>query len=234
MDIGTEPVLVMKDTVVGSRLTASEFHNEIGTLYSLFTGMAFLATQVNFLETTARASPNGRTLGGFFSDLEGYFGLPPGANGLLPCFYHWFGVTTINFVRKAGFLQGVNENRIPRPPYVNAAQRAEVKDYCSRYVSSVDEVKEILIWRNKVFAHFASTDPYGSDNEALLLQVSMYPISYKMGRLTIGSFQVFMGPDAPGDGLDPIASGRSGLPEWSLAEVFGALERRYQFVMEAE
>lgn len=181
------------------------------------------------LERFAEQSPRGNTIVGFFSDLESQFGLPQGANDLLPCFYHWFGVSAANFARQAAYCRGVQEGEISRPPYSSGSELRKVSVYCSNYVDSISELSSTRIWRNKVFAHFSNTDPRGSDNVALLQQVSFYPMPYSNGRLIVGGFQLFSGfPDARASPEFDRGHG-SGLPSWSLTETFEALMIRYEF-----
>ncbi|HEX2764833.1 MAG TPA: hypothetical protein VHM92_13450 [Allosphingosinicella sp.] len=222
----TENIWVLADRVAGFEVTSREFHNEITSLRTLFGGLGFLAFQLERLEELARASPYGDVIVGFFSDLVGDTGLPEGSNELVPCFYHWYGVTVVNFVRKVGLLHGISEGALPTPPFTGRNELRIVKDYCGRYVKSATEIAPALKWRNKVFAHFASTDPIGDDYEALLQQVAFYPVSYKMGKLTVGSWQFVTGPPGPDGGLP---EGRaSGLPEWAMTDLHASFVRRYE------
>lgn len=215
------------DTVAGFSLPANTYHNELGTIYSLWCGLSFIAGQVSWLENVARNSPGGSSLVCFSADLESSFGLPAGANSLLPCFYHWFGNTVVNMVRMIGLLRGRQDGVLDEPPYSGNGSRKKIKTYCSNYVEAVSEIKEVLVWRNKVFAHFAVTDPFATDNLALLEQNSFYPVSYSNGKLPVGAWQVFHGDFDPSSNLPPL--GASGLPSWALTEVAEKLTERYKF-----
>ncbi len=221
--------LVLVDAVCNLRLEQDRFHNEVGSLHTLYSGLAFLNHQISQMESACRSSPSGNVIVGFFSDLERHFGLPQGANVLIPCFYHWYGVTVVNFVRKVGLLQGVLKGDIQPPPYVGRNQRRAISTYCTSYVRSVSEISQAYIWRNKVFAHFADTDPYEGDNDALLQQVSFYPISYREGKLVVGGFQLFTGNFDPSltAGADQMQG--SGLPSWAMTDLHERFVGRYLF-----
>jgi hypothetical protein len=221
--------LVLIDHSVGHKFEGDRFHNEMGTLHTLYGGLSFLNAQMSGLEKVARNSKNGNTITGFFADLESSFDLPSGSNVLIPCFYHWFGVSIVNFVRKVGLLDGIAKGEVGQPPYNSRQERRDVSQYCTAYVRDVVEIAEAYVWRNKVFAHFASTDPYDGDNEALFQQVSFYPVSYSQGRLEVGGFQVFTGSFDPLNGPGPDPSSGSGLPSWALTEVFENFSSRYTF-----
>lgn len=227
----SEKVLCIVDTVQGSEISADQFHNEIGTLLSLFVGLEFLYNNVRNCENLAVNSENGAATAAFAANIESAFGLPAGSNHLLPCSYHWFGNSIVNFVRLFGYLKGMALGHLPRPPHSSNAIKKQIKNYCSDYVASVDEIRMPLIWRNKVFAHFANTDPRSSDSDDLLMNTLFYPVSFRQGKFVVGGWQIFNGPSPDFSDKDnlPLPSNvvDSGLPSWSLTEVFEQIQNRY-------
>ena len=220
--------LVLEDKVSGHRFESDEFHNEIRVLHTLYGGLSFLNAQVKHLEDIISSSTRGKGMFGFSANLEETFGLPQGANVLTPCFYHWFGVSIVNFVRKVGLLDGIKSENLTASKFLNSAEKRKISKYCGAYTRSVSEIADAYVWRNKVFAHFADTDPYESDNDALIQQVSFYPITFAGGKLEVGGFQAFTGTFDPSAGPSAAAQG-SGLPNWSLTQVYEKFASRYVF-----
>ncbi|WP_140867655.1 hypothetical protein [Sphingomonas oligophenolica] len=208
------------DTVSGVEISSSDFPNEARQLYCLWHGMHYLYKQIQFAEKAAK----GEGLGGMYADLEGSLGLPDGANSLLPVFHHWFGVTAINFSRLFAWCLGVKNGEFSKPSYQTNRQRRNVSRYCRTYVLSLQELSAVLGWRNKVFAHFALTDPYSDDTLSTLMRWSVYPLRFISGRLWMSPPDI----DIDENALRSISFGLSpSAIDWSLTETFNALNRRF-------
>lgn len=213
----------LTDHVIEESFPSTTFHNQLGTLNTLFCGLATLANQVENLQKIARTSQDGEVVMGFYSDLESSFNLPRGSNELLPCFYHWFGVTIVNFARSVGLMRGIQNGELASPPHLTRASRIQVKNYCNSYLHSVSEIAAAVVWRNKVFAHFSNTDPHEQDSESLLEQVSFYPMSYVDGLFKVGSWTIYKNIDISA-ALPPPT-----LPAWSLTQMYEQFSKRYSF-----
>lgn len=186
--------------------------NELTTLDSLSAGLYVLAQQVHLLEEPLiRDEQDLRKKPMFF----GFGLLHPEQERLLPCLFHWFGTSVCNYARLVGFLSGLMSGAYTREQALDPKFNAVVRKHCSDYVDSVPELEPIKVWRNKVFAHFAITDPRKDDNAALLDASVMSPISYFNSRLRVG-------------GMVSCSNGAEAeFPHWSVTESYEALSLRY-------
>ncbi|MGA2911880.1 MAG: hypothetical protein ABSE17_04615 [Candidatus Levyibacteriota bacterium] len=75
-------------------------------------------------------------------------------------------------------------------------------------------IPEILVWRNKVTAHFAKTDPR-EESLATLEASVMFPVNFSKPYLKVGGM-VWHSNDSDSE-----------LPEWSLTKSFEDLAVRY-------
>lgn len=188
--------------------TEEDCLNELTTLACLRTGLSALANQIALLEKPYKGK---RT---FFMGF-GLPGLPPGAEELLPCYFHWFGTSLCNYARLVGFVSGVHSGVYSRDATEDSNNFEKIKSHCNAYVTSVQELAPVLLWRNKVFAHFALTDPRKSDNAALLDASTMSPITLIDGRFSVGGVTIC------------ARGGEVEMPTWSVTSVFESLEDRY-------
>ncbi|HEY3545582.1 MAG TPA: hypothetical protein VGK17_05780 [Propionicimonas sp.] len=184
-------------------------NNELQTLESLRLGLGALHGTVASYELAARNAAPGRRVTAFgFTmpaiDLE--------TTLLLPCLFHWFGTTAINYARLVGYLHGLANGEYSRG---DLAARGRVAAYCQRYVESVPELESVLYWRNKVFAHFAITDPHRLDSAGLLDVSTMHPVAYFNDRFRLGGVVA----SVQGDEVE--------MPSWSLTETFENLAPRF-------
>lgn len=95
-----------------------------------------------------------------------------------------------------------------------------VKSSVDDYVENVTELSDVLIWRNKVGAHFAITAPHRSDNISTLDMSVMFPVSFNSGHYYVGEHTLTRTDGAGGRHT-------SAIPRWSLTEVFENLIPRY-------
>jgi len=201
------------DHIDGYDVPESEGVNELITLDCLATGLATLAEQVRILEapmqTYEQQNRKRVTFYGFGLDL------PPGAEQLLPCYFHWFGTSVCNYARLVGFLGGITSGVFTRASSADPKNHELIRNHCNAYVESIVELAPIKMWRNKVFAHFALTAPQSNDNAALLDASVMSPISYFDGRFRVGG----MVSASSGAGVE--------MPHWSVTEAFAQLAPRF-------
>jgi hypothetical protein len=90
----------------------------------------------------------------------------------------------------------------------------EVRRLVKEYVDSVDEIIAVKVWRNKVSAHFAITDPR-NENPAILYHSIMQPIAFWIGMRFTTNTAIIHGMN------------EEEMPQWSLTEVFERLFDRY-------
>jgi hypothetical protein len=193
----------------------AEVRNELATLHQLAAGLNALANTVAQLEMPLRDGRN-RLCVGDFSPL----GIDQATADLLPALFHWYGTTVCNYARLVGFLGGIATNAYTRAVAEDPNNYRVIKERCDAYVREVPELASVLVWRNKVFAHFALTDPRAGrepDTAALLDVSTMSPVAYFDGRFRVGGVTVM------------ARGGEVTMPSWSLTESYEQLSHRYDF-----
>ncbi len=100
----------------------------------------------------------------------------------------------------------------------DASKFKQVKKAIDDYVIGIAELDRVRVWRNKVFAHFAITDPFKDDNIATLDMSVIFPVSFE-GRYVVGGMTMLRSNSG--------GSYKSELPRWSLTEVFESLEPHF-------
>lgn len=204
------------DHVVRVQVSENEVNNELVTLDCLAEGLAQLANAVKLIEAPIQRyeSSIGVPLSGSGFDCESY-GLPANVSLLLPCYFHWFALSVCNYARLVAFVNGVGSGEFARNATEDPRNFNLIKRHCDSYVDSIAELEPIKIWRNKVFAHFAITDPRSGDNAALLDVSTMLPMDYSNGRFRVGGMVIM----ARGAEVE--------MPPWSVTESFELLAPRY-------
>jgi hypothetical protein len=213
MEINQTGKMQIIDHVMGLSVSPADANNELMTLRQLAAGLSALANTIAQLEAPLQDGPNRQC----FLDFTP-LGLDQGTADLLPSLFHWYGTTICNYTRLVGFLSGIATGAYTRAVTENPDNYRAIKDRCAAYVAEIPELADILVWRNKVFAHFALTDPRGGrepDNAALLDVSTMSPVAYFDRRFRVG-------------GLGVVARGAEAtMPSWSLTETYEQLSRRY-------
>jgi hypothetical protein len=121
-----------------------------------------------------------------------------------------------------GFVDAIESGRVSSD-LLRKYDKEEYKHVtvaCKEYIKSVDEIRDVVTWRNKVAAHFAITDPHEEDNPMTLETSIMYPVSYDAGRFRVGSW-------VPGVTYQDGTKHESEIPPWSLTEVHEKVSARY-------
>jgi hypothetical protein len=184
---------------LGEELDATEL-NAVRSLAYLWSGLRFLDHQVSEIEKSLSSSLD--------LDKKVYFVLGNAPllkdvpQGLIACAFHWYATSSCNFVRLVGWLaHGRNGHRADA--------------YVGRIIPSV------RVWRNKVGAHFAITDPRKEDTAAVLESSVMFPIGFVNGRFQTQPFIVSMRRGGK-------ASSTRADMSWSLTDVHRLLAQRYE------
>lgn len=131
---------------------------------------------------------------------------------IVPCAFDWFSVTLVNYLRLVALVQlmnskGWNSNALTEPK-----NRSEIKNHCKCYIKTV--APEVLLWRDKVAAHFAATDPRSDDNLGTLEQSVMGMVEFMSPYYYVGA------------GKWVRSNQISELPEWSLTKIYEELAPR--------
>jgi hypothetical protein len=133
--------------------------------------------------------------------------------GVLPSTFHWFATSLVNYGRLVRLVGLMVENGWKSDALVKPENREPIRTACRTYLERV--MPEVLLWRNKVAAHFAATDPYTSDNLATLEQSLMTQLSYH--RPFIEAAQLTWNTAGQGAQLKP----------WGVSREFERLAPRY-------
>ncbi len=141
------------------------------------------------------------------------FHMSSGVPDIVPCAFNWFSVTLVNYLRLVGLVELMNSNGWKSSALADPANRQAIKTHCKNYVK--DAVPEVYLWRNKVAAHFAATDPFHDDNIGTLEQSIMNPVMYRYPYYYVGLAQWNK------------AGETSQLPTWALTKVYEHLRTRF-------
>jgi hypothetical protein len=130
--------------------------NEMRSLAYLGEGLQFLYLQVKRMEETvsSQIDPNLRVQ--VFGNHPLLKSVPL---GMVACAFHWYSVSACNYARLVGWLG-------------NDGDTGKADEYVRRVIPSV------RLWRNKVAAHFAATDPRPEDTPADLAMSVIFPVSF--------------------------------------------------------
>lgn len=214
--------MVTIDHVAKCEIDSSVGGNELVTLSYLSAGLHQLYASVAAAEKPLRESDekNGQKTTAYGN----IPGLRKDTVQLLPCFFHWYGTSLINYARLVGYLSGVSSGRFTRRDLEDSKNFKTVTEFCDEYVGSVSELSAVKVWRDKVAGHFAITSPrktkHTCDNPAFLDFSVMYPVGFDNDRFRVGIFRL-MRTDSAG------ITHTGELPSWSLTEVHEALQTRY-------
>ena len=131
--------------------------NELRSLKYLAQGLQFLYGQVKGIEDQITdAVDRDKTVFIFGNDPL----LRSVPQGLVACAFHWYAVSSCNYVRLVGWLAHGGDSK-----------------KAGKYVEQI--LPEVRVWRNKVGAHFARTDPSKEDSAADLAVSVIFPIGFE-------------------------------------------------------
>ncbi len=189
--------------------------NEISSLRTLFNGLNELCSSIKRREIGFAKAGGDKfkvmMIGGT-TDAEKH------ALDVTACMFHWFGLSVCNYARLAGFIRGLHNGDFSRSDLTDRKTVEKAKRSIDSYVSSVAELANVRVWRNKVFAHFAITDPYKDDNISTLDMSVIFPVTFE-GRYYVGSLALTR--------KNSTGTHTSALPRWSMTEVFESLIPRF-------
>ncbi|MBU1032469.1 MAG: hypothetical protein ABII13_05595 [Patescibacteria group bacterium] len=181
--------------------------HEAQSLWDLRIGLHFLAQQVRAFEIEYAKNHSDIT-----AACVGIPGLEPQQLSLLTCMFHWFANMLVNHARLCGYMRGVLTHKIePREISKN-----KTKVFCNEYVKSCVP-EELRIWRHKVAAHFAITDPRSGDGIANT-DFSVTPqLAWQRPYFMVAGFRM----------KSHIDNSESTLKPWKLTEIFERLAYRW-------
>ena len=194
--------------------------NELGSLNYLSAGLHYLNAQVQNIETEVLARLPENQVTYVYGNDPTLEGIP---QGLVACAFHWYSVTACNYVKLVGWLG-------------SGGDTGEARAYLQRVAP------EVMLWRNKVGAHFARTSPRPDDTPADLAMSVMFPVSFYDDAFYAGSVVLTLESSIPrGDERTEIADWRRRLLSgprgqrtrsrtdmmWSLSRTHRQLASRY-------
>lgn len=139
----------------------------------------------------------------------------------LPCYFHWFSVTAINYARLIGYFYGIHKGDIDATKSnLSKQEQKKIKGICSNYVKSITELKPVEVYRNKVAAHFAVTDPYSDDN-FVTMNFSAINLAGLCDSRLVSKAEMTLIQDKNGQLV------ADDIPIWSLTKVFEDLSSRF-------
>lgn len=167
-------------------------------------GIHYLAWQVRMMELEYPAK-HPEAIGALF--------LMESIPRCLPAMFHWFSVSVANHLRLIALVQLLQERNWRSSDLADPEKRMEVHPWCADYARKA--APALVIWRNKVAAHFAATYPNQADPVELLEQSIWTPVSYQYPFFQVGNWR------------PPDMSEDSALPIWQLTPMFTELAPRF-------
>jgi hypothetical protein len=208
--------IVTLDNIDGISVDSDDYFNECRTLQMLSTGLVGVADNLKRREAAWQQQTAGKVKFHVYGlDIDG----TKGNLDLIACFFHWFGVSVCNFVRLVGFVRGLSANEFSRADLADAAKFKAIKSSVDGYVNRVAELSDVILWRNKVGAHFAITAPHKSDNLSTLDMSVMFPVTFTDGQYRVGELTLTR--------KNSFGTHTSAIPCWSVTAVFESLIPRF-------
>ena len=131
--------------------------------------------------------------------------------------FNWYALGILNYANYCGLVAFITKNRI-RIDDLDSGETKEALNNCrKKYVSSIPELASVKVYRDKVAAHLAISNPLKNDNIGTLMQSNTNLPIWSMGRLVIGGLSYAYGPNVSAIGQNP----------WSVTKNFESLTPRY-------
>ena len=180
----------------------NEAANEYSALICLWHGLEFLYNQVSHSDQVVkqRLNSDGNVRAFVSGNHPAFDGI---SRTLLTCAYHWYAVSACQYVRTIGAIAYRNDESRPAP---------------LEYVESV--IPEVLVFRDKVAAHFAWSTQHREDNDAERLASVMPQLTFVNDSFHVGAFTLYV---RHGD----KASRSDTIKRWSICEIHNRLRERY-------
>lgn len=176
--------------------------NEYWALVCLRSGLDFLYRQAAYCDKAATElleAPPGTCIDVFGND-PAFAALPM---PLLTSVFHWYAVSACQYVRTVGTIVWRLDPGRKKP---------------DEYLASV--IPDVLMFRNKIAAHFSWTMNHSRDNDAERAYSVMPPLSFVRGSFRVGALSLFM---RRGNEAASTAS----ITPWSICETHSELRKRY-------
>ncbi|MFQ6029242.1 MAG: hypothetical protein ACE5Q6_17330 [Dehalococcoidia bacterium] len=176
--------------------------NEYWALVCLRQGLNYLYRQVSHYDNVLRqqVTSGGKELVALVGNSSAFADVPM---ALLSCTFHWYAISACQYVRSVGAIAYRQDSSRPMP---------------ARYTENV--IPEVLVFRDKVAAHFAGMTMNPRDNEAEQLASIMPQLAFVDDSFCVGAYTVTV---KRSDGVSSSTS----IQKWSIKEVHERLQHRY-------
>ena len=184
----------------------ARYGNDVRALQGLWAGLDRLNGQVSRIENAIGKMLHGQWVSFSLGNSPRLRWVP---RELVSCAFDWYAVSVCNFLRLTWWLSR------------EAGQHDAEKPHS--YMKSV--VPEVLIYRNKVAAHFARVDPLRDDNEATKIVTTLDSLVIENGLCFIGGLRMTR---SGGTARETSTDYR-----WSLTKTHAMLAVRYPWCVRA-
>ena len=176
--------------------------NEYWALICLRHGMEFLHHQALRCDQAIKeqVNPDGNVRFAGGGNVPAFNQVP---KTLLTCTFHWYAISACQYVRTVGAIAYQLDSNRPLPP---------------EYVKNV--IPEVVVFRDKVAAHFAWSTQNNRDNDAERLASILPPLTFVDDSFYVGGFTVAVRRSGK-------TSNSQAIKQWSLCKVHEALRERY-------
>jgi hypothetical protein len=135
----------------------------------------------------------------------------PRVPSIISCAFDWFSVTLVNYLKLVALIHLMNIRGWKSSSLNDRKKQDEIRKHCSSYAKRV--APEVSVWRDKVAAHFAATDPR-SDNLGTVMQSVMSEVEFKYPYYYVGLLKFTSRTE------------KSALQTWALTKVYDDLRPR--------
>ena len=194
------------DHIDGIEVSTEAHYNNLTVLRSIDIGLFQLAESTRQHEVEA-LERFGRDKITDFS----HFGSPEEL--WLGCMFDWFAISLVSYMRTIQLIHLMEINRWSLEELKQKPAQRKLRDASNAYISKI--ASDVLVWRNKIAAHRAATDPSRSDSLALLTYSTMPTVRYHSPYYCVGHVTLTLS-----DGSS------ASLPQWSLTQKYEELASR--------
>ena len=143
-------------------------------------------------------------------------------NNLFANLVYWYSLNVLNYSQTIGMIDFLNKKGIKIEELLTKAVANELRKHVKSYISNIQDLEPVELFRNKIAAHVAITSPKTTgnlDNIATLIE-SMSPLpTFRDSRLFMGDFTWTIQQQ----------KSEIGKITWSLTENYESLLKRYDW-----
>jgi hypothetical protein len=138
---------------------------------------------------------------------------------------HQLSILLINYVRTIGMLMFLQKNEFELNDLLNDSSKIrQSKKFTKEYIESV--IPKVLLWRNKVSAHYSATDPKNIDDILTLENSMTTTLEYNNRRFWVSTIEFDFSVNSINFGKS-AGYGNTNIPYWSPTAEFERLAKRY-------